>query len=84
MSKPEPSQREWRFFIQDMIEFGEKAMFFTEGLDQDAFIADELTYNATLRKLEHMGNGDPTRHANEQQKLQRRGAQIAPDNAQNH
>ena len=55
MSNAEHGAREWRFYIQDMIEFSEKVLSYTEGLDQDAFIADELTYDATLRNLELIG-----------------------------
>ena len=47
--------REWRFYIQDMIEFGEKVISFTTGLDQDAFIADALIYDATMRNIELIG-----------------------------
>ena len=32
-----------------MIDFGEKVLAYTEGLDQEAFIAEGLTYDATLR-----------------------------------
>ena len=31
--------RPWRFYIQDMIDFGEKVLAYTEGLDQEAFVA---------------------------------------------
>ena len=55
MSNAEQGAREWRFYIQDMIEFSEKVLSYTEGLDQDAFIADELTYDATMRNLELIG-----------------------------
>ena len=55
MSDPEQGAREWRFYIQDMIEFSEKVLSYAEGLDRDAFIADELTYDATLRNLELIG-----------------------------
>ena len=47
--------RPWRFYIQDMIDFGEKVLAYTEGLDQEAFIADGLTYDATLRNLQLIG-----------------------------
>ncbi len=47
--------REWRFYVQDMIEFGEKVLSYTEGLDQDAFVADSLTYDATLHNLALIG-----------------------------
>ena len=55
MSDAEQGAREWRFYIQDMIEFGEKVLAYTEGLDRDGFIADELTYDATLRNLQLIG-----------------------------
>ncbi len=47
--------RPWRFYVQDMIDFGEKVLAYTEGLDQKAFIADGLTYDATLRNLQLIG-----------------------------
>ena len=47
--------REWRFYIQDMIGFAEKVLSYSAGLDQDALIADERTYDATLRNLELIG-----------------------------
>ena len=55
MSDTEQGAREWRFYVQDMVEFSEKVLSYTEGLDQDAFIADGLTYDATLRNLELIG-----------------------------
>jgi len=55
MSNAEQGVREWRFYVNDMIEFGEKVLSYTEGMDQDAFIADGLTYDATLRNLELIG-----------------------------
>ena len=55
MSNTDQGMREWRFDIQDMIEFSEKALSYTEGMDRDAFIADGLTYDATLRNLELIG-----------------------------
>ena len=47
--------RHWRLYVGDMIEFAEKAVTYTKGLDQGAFIADRLTYDATLRNLELIG-----------------------------
>lgn len=46
------SQREWRFYVDDMLEFAEKVLSYTEGLDQAGFVASGLTYDATLRNLE--------------------------------
>jgi len=51
----EGHQREWRFYIGDMIEFAEKALMYTEGLDQRSFVDNGLTYDATLRNLELIG-----------------------------
>ena len=48
-------ERSWRLYIQDMIEFGEKVLSYTDGLDQEAFIAETLVYDATLRNLELIG-----------------------------
>ena len=50
----EPS-RSWRFYIADMIEFGENVLSFTDGMDRDAFIGDARTYHAVLRNLELIG-----------------------------
>lgn len=49
------ASREWRFYIDDMIDFAEKVLVYIEGLDQAGFVANELTYDATLRNLELLG-----------------------------
>lgn len=49
------SQREWRFYLDDMIGFTRKVLTYTEGLDQHRFVANGLTYDATLRNLELIG-----------------------------
>jgi len=51
----ESSRREWRFYLDDMIAFSEKVLSFTEGLDQPGFVANPLTYDASLRNLELIG-----------------------------
>lgn len=51
----EPTLREWRFFIDDMISFSRKVIAYTQGLDQEGFVASELNYDATLRNLELIG-----------------------------
>ncbi|PLX80898.1 MAG: nucleotidyltransferase [Desulfuromonas sp.] len=48
-------KREWRIYIDDMINFCGKVLTYTEGLDQDGFVGAELTYDATLRNLELIG-----------------------------
>ncbi len=47
--------REWRFYVDDMIVFAEKVLAYTAGVDQPAFVANSLVYDATLRNLELMG-----------------------------
>ena len=49
------SEREWQFYLQDMIRFAEKVLTYTTGMDQATFVASELTYDATLRNLELVG-----------------------------
>ena len=49
------SQREWRFYLDDMIKFAEKVLSYTDGLDQASFVANGLAYDATLRNLELLG-----------------------------
>jgi uncharacterized protein with HEPN domain len=38
-----------------MIGFSERDLAYTKGLDQTAFVASEMTYDATLRNLELIG-----------------------------
>lgn len=49
------SQREWRFYLDDMINFAAKILAYTDGLDQAGFVTSGLTYDATLRNLELIG-----------------------------
>ena len=67
----ETPQREWRFYLNDMIGFAEKVIAYTDGLDQAGFIASGLNYDATLRNLQLIGEAathipDEIRHANPQ------------------
>ena len=55
MSSAGQESREWRFYVTDMIEFGEKIRAYTSEMDQATFVADALTYDATLRNLELIG-----------------------------
>lgn len=48
-------QREWHFYIKDMIGFIEKVTAYTEGLTREAFLSSGLNYDATLRNLELIG-----------------------------
>ncbi len=51
------SDREWRFYIDDMIELAERVLAYTQGLDQASLVADRLHYDAdtTIRNLELIG-----------------------------
>lgn len=49
------SEREWRFYIDDMIRFAGNVRSYTSGMDQDAFVATPINYDATLRNLELIG-----------------------------
>lgn len=49
------NQREWRFYLDDMIDFAGKVLAYTDGLDQAGFVASRLTFDATLRNLELIG-----------------------------
>lgn len=51
----EAPQRAWRFYLDDMIGFAEKALAYTQGLDQEGFIDSGLNYDATVRNLELIG-----------------------------
>lgn len=55
MSEAGHGGREWRFYIQDMIEFCGRVLDYTAGLDQATFVASKITYDATLRNLELIG-----------------------------
>ncbi len=48
-------ERTWRFYVDDMIAFAEKVLVYTAGLDRDAFVANALVYDATLRNLALIG-----------------------------
>jgi uncharacterized protein with HEPN domain len=48
-------ERLWTFYIEDMIDFAEKAVTYREGLDRTTFSTNTLVYDATLRNLELIG-----------------------------
>lgn len=47
--------RDWRLFLQDMIESAAKVRRYTEGRSLEAFLADDMAYDAVLRNLEIIG-----------------------------
>ena len=72
----EPTIRAWRFYLGDMIAFAERALAYTDGLDQAAFVASPLHYDATIRNLELIGEAanhlpDTIRTANPDHPLRR-------------
>ncbi len=44
--------REWYFYIEDMISFAEKVIVYTEGYSQSEFVFSGLNYDATVRNLD--------------------------------
>lgn len=47
--------REWRFYLDDMIEFAELVLEYTDGYSQEQFEQDRRTYDATLCNMELIG-----------------------------
>jgi uncharacterized protein with HEPN domain len=65
------ADREWHFYWDDMIGFAEKVITYTEGFCQIDFINSGLTYDATVRNLELIGEAathipEDVRNANPQ------------------
>ena len=54
MSDATPN-REWRFYLDDMIGFCERVQAFTAGLDQIQFVSDIMRFDATVRNIELIG-----------------------------
>ena len=55
MSDAPPGGRPWTLYVQDMLAACERIGSYTLGMDQSAFIADRLTYDATLRNIGVIG-----------------------------
>ncbi len=49
------SEREWRFYISDMLGFSENVLVYSDGFTQEEFINTGLNYDATIRNLELIG-----------------------------
>lgn len=49
------SKREWFFYLEDMIEFSERVISYSEGFSKEEFIASRLNYDATIRNVELIG-----------------------------
>ncbi|WP_295515032.1 DUF86 domain-containing protein [uncultured Pseudomonas sp.] len=48
-------ERLWTFYIEDMLDFTQKAITYCQGLDRATFVTNTLVYDATLRNLEMIG-----------------------------
>jgi len=49
------SDREWRFYLDDMLGFAENVIAYSEDFSQDEFTRTGLNYDATIRNLELIG-----------------------------
>tara|TARA_B100000287_G_scaffold405394_1_gene428948 strand:- start:810 stop:1139 length:330 start_codon:yes stop_codon:yes gene_type:complete len=49
------SEREWHFYIGDMIACAEKVLSYTADMKQAEFEHSSLTYDATIRNIELIG-----------------------------
>lgn len=49
------AKREWRFFLDDMIDFCETVLAYTQDFEQKDFIASRLHFDATVRNVELIG-----------------------------
>ena len=47
--------RDWTLCIRDMLEFGQRTLSYTDGMDQQEFVADKRTYDAVMRNIELIG-----------------------------
>lgn len=63
------SEREWRFYLDDMINFAQNVLTYSSDLDQQQFVSTGINFDATLRNLELIGEAathipDEIREAN--------------------
>jgi len=49
------SEREWLFYLDDMITFAKNVLTYSEGFNQSEFELTGLNYDATVRNLELIG-----------------------------
>jgi len=54
MSDTGKQEREWRFYLDDMIDFATKVQTYTDGLTQADFKSDGLTYSAVKHDGEQL------------------------------
>jgi uncharacterized protein with HEPN domain len=51
----EQTDRQWRFYVEDMIGFCERVHSFTTGICKEDFLAEPMRYDATVRNIELIG-----------------------------
>ena len=51
MSENQAAECAWHGYIQDMLDFSEKVLAYTDGLDERAFFTGALTYDATIHNI---------------------------------
>lgn len=49
------SEREWRFYLDDMAQFAERVISYSEGMSQEDFESNNLNYDAITRNIELIG-----------------------------
>lgn len=49
------ADREWRFYVEDMIGFCERIQSFTKNVSKEDFVAEQMRYDATVRNIELIG-----------------------------
>ena len=47
--------RAWRFYVEDMVSFIDKALRYMDGIERASFTLDAMRYDATLRNIELIG-----------------------------
>lgn len=47
--------RDWRLYLEDIVEYVDRALSYTAGMTYEQFVANPLVYDATLRCLEVIG-----------------------------
>jgi uncharacterized protein with HEPN domain len=67
-AKPSMSDRDARLYVEDMLEFCERALSYSHGVERTALFADRMRYDAILRNLELIGEA-ATRVTAEQRAL---------------
>ena len=49
------SDRQWRFYVDDMLGFCDRVLRFGAGVSRENFAADPMRYDATVRNIELIG-----------------------------